>query len=356
MSALMGYATAIFKLMATSDRMTKTIFVVDDSNTNLLMAEEALEEKYRVMTMPSAAKMFTLLEKVTPDIILLDIDMPEMDGFEALRRLKSMSAHAGIPVIFLTAKTDSSTEVLGFELGAVDFITKPFSAPVLLNRIKTHLDIDGLIRERTAQLERVQNGIVFVLADIVEKRDGKTGGHIERVALYTQILLDAMMARGLYVDEIRGWDMELVIASTRLHDVGKVTISDFILNKPGPLTEEEFATIKTHAMEGELIIDQVIARTGEVEFLRSAKLFAGYHHENWDGTGYPRGLKETAIPLHGRIMAIVDVYDALVSERPYKKAFPHEEAVAVIMAEAGKRFDPNIVEVFRAVKEQFTPP
>jgi len=335
--------------------MPKTIFVVDDSDTNLLMAEEALEGTYRVMTLPSVVKMFALLEKVTPDLILLDIDMPEMGGFEALRLLKSHAAHARIPVIFLTGKTAAAVEVQGFELGAVDFITKPFSPLVLRNRIKTHLDIDGLIRERTAQVERVKNGIVFVLADVVEKRDKNTGGHIERVALYTKLLLDSMMARGVYADEMRGWDMELTISSTRLHDVGKIVISDFILNKPCPLTEEEFAVIKTHATEGELIIDQVIARTGEVEFLRNAKLFAGYHHENWDGTGYPYGLKETAIPLHGRIMAIVDVYDALISERPYKSPLLHEEAVAVITAPTGK-FDPNIVEVFLANQEQFKCP
>ena len=332
--------------------MPKTIFVVDDSDTNLLMAETALESKFRVLTMPSAAKLFMLLEKLTPDLILLDIDMPEMDGFMALRRLKSQAALADIPVIFLTSKTDSAIEACGFELGAVDFIPKPFSAPVLQNRIKNHLDIDALIRERTAQLERIQNGIVFVLADIVEKRDCKTGGHIERVAFYAELLLDEMLARGLYADEMRDWDMDLVIASTRLHDVGKIAISDFILNKPERLTEEEFATIKTHTTQGELIIDQVIARTGEAEFLRNAKLFAGYHHESWDGAGYPYGLKNTAIPLHGRIMAIVDVYDALVSERSYKKALKHEEAVATITAATGK-FDPSIVEAFLAVQGQF---
>jgi putative two-component system response regulator len=160
-----------------------------------------------------------------------------------------------------------------------------------------------------------------------------------------------MMARGVYADEMHNWDLDLVASSARLHDVGKIAISDFILNKPGPLTDEEFATMKTHAAEGARIIEQIIGRTGEVAFLHNAKLFAGYHHEYWDGTGYPQGLKETEIPLQGRIMAVVDVYDALVSERPYKRAFTGKEAVDIIMADSGKRFDPKIVEVFFGVQE-----
>ena len=332
--------------------MPKMIFVVDDSDTNLSTAENALEAYYRVMTLPSAAKMFTLLEKVTPDLILLDIEMPEMDGFEALQILKSHHLHTDIPVIFLTAVTDPAVEASGFELGAVDFIIKPFSVPVLLNRIKTHLHINRMLRERTAQLKRLQNGIVHVFADIIENRDRETGGHIERTAVYVRALILAMREQGVYSDEMHNWDLELVASSARLHDVGKIAISDFILNKPGPLTEEEFAKMKTHAVAGTEIIEQIIGRTGEVEFLCNAKLFACYHHEDWDGTGYPRGLKGREIPLQGRIMAVVDVYDALVSERPYKKALTGKEALDIIMAGAGKRFDPEIVKVFCIVQAQ----
>jgi putative two-component system response regulator len=195
---------------------------------------------------------------------------------------------------------------------------------------------------------------VYVFADIIENRDRETGGHIERTAVYVRALILAMMARGVYTEEMRNWDLELVASSARLHDVGKIAISDFILNKPGPLTEAEFATMKTHAAEGSRIIEQIIGRTGEVEFLHNAKLFAGYHHECWDGTGYPHGLKETEIPLQGRIMAVVDVYDALVSERPYKRALTGQEAVSIIVDNAGKRFDPQITEVFLIVQEQIT--
>ena len=334
--------------------MQKTIFVVDDNDINLSVAESALEDQYRVMTLPSAAKMFALLEKVPPpDLILLDIEMPEMDGFEALLRLKGNSAHAGIPVIFLTSMTDAEVEVRGFQLGVIDFITKPFSAPVLLNRIKTHLDIDTVIRERTAQLENLKNGIVFVLADMVENRDQGTGGHVERTTRYIEILVKAMMNNNEYANAIRFMDIESLISSARLHDVGKISISDLILNKPDKLTDEEFEKMKTHTMEGERIIDQIVSRTDNVEFLRNARSFTNAHHERWDGKGYPYGLKGDEIPMQGRIMAIADVYDALISERPYKKPFTHEEACKIIKDGAGTQFDPALVEIFLSVEGSF---
>jgi putative two-component system response regulator len=196
---------------------------------------------------------------------------------------------------------------------------------------------------------RLQNGIVFTLADIVENRDACTGGHIDRAAIYVKILINAMMERGLYVDEIDAWDLDSVVSSARLHDLGKIAIPDSILNKPGKLTPEEFSVIQSHCSAGERIIDQMIARTGEAEFLLNAKLLAAYHHEKWNGSGYPYGLKETDIPLLGRIMAFVDVYDALTSERPYKKAFTHEEATGIIAGDAGRHFDPLIAEVFMSV-------
>jgi len=331
----------------------KTIFVVDDSDTNLSMAEKALEKKYRVLTLPSAMKMLNLLEKITPDLVLLDVEMPEMNGFEALQFLKSKPSHEDIPVIFLTGYTDVEIEAHGFELGVVDFIPKPFSTPVLLNRIKTHLEIDELIRERTAKINQLQNGIVNVLADVVEERDKMTGGHNDRTAMYVKILLKAMEERGVYADEIRDWDTEMVISSARLHDVGKVHVFDMVLNKPGKLDSKEYEEMKLHATEGARIIDRMIKQTGEEEFLHNAKLFAEYHHECWDGSGYPHGLAGTEIPLQGRIMAIADVYDALVSSRSYKKPLTEEEAINIIKIGAGKQFDQKIVEVFLEVKDQF---
>jgi len=338
--------------------MQKMIFVVDDNDTNLAAAREALRTCYRVMTMPSALKMFAMLEKLTPDLILLDIEMPEMDGFEALRHLKE--SKADIPVVFLTSLVDAQVEARGFQLGVIDFITKPFSAPVLINRIKTHLEIDELIRERTsqlqnktAQLQNLQNAIIFGFADLVESRDENTGGHIDRTSTYIQILLDAVVERGIYTDDTAALNRELFISSARLHDVGKIAISDVILNKPGKLTDEEFEIMKTHTTEGERAIEKIASRTDDDEFLNNAKLFAGSHHERWDGTGYPRALSGTEIPLQGRLMAIVDVYDALVSARPYKKPFQPDEAVRIIMDSAGTHFDPQIADVFYEVRGRF---
>lgn len=335
----------------------KTIFCVDDSDLNLVMEKQVLEGYYRVFTMPSAVKMFTLLEKVTPDLILLDIEMPEMNGFAAIEKLKQNENTAKIPVIFLTATIDDNVEARGIQLGAVDFIVKPFSKLALLNRVASHINISELIRMRTEHIEKLQNGIVSVLADIVESRDKTTGGHIERTSTYVGILLEEMCERGVYVEEMQkvknSWNLKLAAASARLHDIGKITISDLILNKRGKLTDEEFLEVKKHVEEGEHIIDQIIYKTGDVEFLHYAKLFASYHHEHWDGTGYPHGLKGTEIPLQGRVMAIVDVYDALVSERPYKKAFEHEEAVRIIKDDSGKQFDPEIVRVFLEIESKF---
>ena len=204
-------------------------------------------------------------------------------------------------------------------------------------------------------MERLKNSIVFVLADMVEGRDEGTGGHIERTTLYIKILLDAMLERGVYVDEICDIDYDLFSSSARLHDVGKVKISDNILNKPGKLTDDEFSVMKTHTMMGEQVIDKIVSRTGDDEaFLLHAKLFSGCHHERWDGKGYPNRLSAKNIPLEGRLMAFADVYDALISERPYKKAFSHEEAVKIIMDGAGTQFDPFIADVFFEIKDQFS--
>ena len=340
--------------------MNKTIFVVDDQDVNLSMAKDVLKVRYKVMTMSSAARMLSLLDKIIPDLILLDINMPGIDGFDALEQLKSNEKYRDIPVIFLTSMTDPEVEAAGFQLGVIDFVAKPFSAPVLLNRIKTHLDVDAIIQDRTTQLkqktiqlQKLQNAIIFGFADIVESRDKSTGGHIDRTSKYMKILTDAVVERGVYPEIMRTLDLNLFISSARLHDVGKIVISDTILNKPGKLSIPEIEIMKTHATAGEQILDQIASRTDDDEFLRSAKLFAGYHHERWDGQGYPNGLAGTAIPLHGRIMAIVDVYDALVSDRPYKKAYSHEDAVKIITANSGTQFDAALVDVFYEVNEQF---
>jgi len=349
-----------------SEAKQNIIFIVDDNETNLTVAEDSLAKYYKVIALPSAAKMFEALTKFTPDLILLDVEMPEMNGFEAMKLLKDDEKYADIPIIFLTGLSDAESEAYGIELGAVDFIMKPFTEPVLLNRMKLHLSIDEVVRERTRQLahrteqlarrseelERLKNGIVFTLADLVESRDSNTGGHIDRTSIYMNILVDAMMEQGVYDDKMKDWDLDSVVSSARLHDIGKISIPDSVLNKPDKLTFEEFDIIKTHPSAGKRMIEQMIERTGDAVFLENAMLFAEYHHEKWDGTGYPNNLKGTEIPLHGRIMAVIDVYDALVSDRPYKKAFDHDKAVSIIIEDAGSHFDPKIAEIFNEVKDK----
>ena len=344
----------------------RTIFIVDDNETNLTLAEDVLVKEFRVIALSSAVRMFEALKKFKPDLILLDIEMPDMNGFDAMKKLKEDDLYADIPIIFLTGLSDAVSEAHGIELGAVDFIMKPFTEPVLINRIRKHLNIDEMVRERTRQLAhrteqlarrseqlvRLQNGIVFTLADVVENRDSNTGGHIDRTSIYMQILIDAMLAQGVYRDELTVWDLDSLVSSARLHDLGKIAIPDSVLNKPDKLTDEEFAIIQSHPKVGERIITQMTQRTGDAEFLKNAKLFAAYHHEKWNGRGYPYGLSENEIPLHGRIMAVIDVYDALVSERPYKKAFSHEKAVSIIIEDAGTHFDPHIAEVFKSVSDE----
>jgi putative two-component system response regulator len=329
----------------------KTIFVVDDNDTNLVAAKTALEGTYRTLTIPSAAKMFKLGEKITPDLILLDVEMPEMDGFEALALLKSTPKLMHIPVIFLTAIQDPDSEIRGFELGALDFITKPFSAPVLMKRIEMHLETDKLMKESQGALRNIQNAMISTIADLVEGRDKVSGGRIENTQLYLELLIKEMLRTNTYADEVSQWDLDLLLPSARLHDLGKIAISDVILNKSEKLTQEELAVIQSHTLEGERIIDEIISKTNDDGYLYHAKLFAGYHHEKWDGTGYPRQLAGLDIPLQGRIMAIADVYDALISDRPYSKTFSHEEAVEMIKTRSGTRFDPKLVEVFMGIAD-----
>ncbi|MDR0222163.1 MAG: response regulator [Oscillospiraceae bacterium] len=331
----------------------KTVFIVDDNETNRMTAKRALDGAYKTFALPSAAAMFKLLEKITPELILLDLDMPETDGFQAMAALKSDEKLKSIPVVFLTAMNDADSEIRGFEMGALDFLNKPFSPPVLIKRIETHIDTDNLIKESQRAVRSIHNATIKVLSDVVESRDEVTGGHIARTQKYLEILVNELLRAGTYAARISEWDMTLLLPSAQLHDVGKIKISDLVLNKPGKLTDEEYEIIKTHCGEGEKIIERIIAETKDDGFLNHAKMFAGYHHEKWNGKGYPRGLSGEEIPLEGRIMAIADVYDALVSERPYKKPFTHEQAAEIIKKDAGAHFDPKIAEAFLRVADDF---
>ena len=330
--------------------MKKTVFVVDDSLSSLTLAADAVKSHYAVITIPSGQKAIDMLEKIMPDLILLDIEMPEMDGFEVLQYLKDDKRYKEIPVIFLTSCSDYAAEVKALKMGVSDFITKPFNPAVLLNRVRHHVDISRLIAERTAKLHNARQGAMFVLADIVENRDLATGDHLGRASKLVKMLLDRMLEDKIYYDEIKDWDFELVAECSLLHDVGKINMPDAILKKPGKLTDDEFEQMKTHADSGKRIIEKMTGH-GRNAFLQNAAMFAAFHHERWDGTGYPQGLVGEEIPLHGRIMAVVDVYDALLSKRIYKEAIAPQTALEIIVSEKGKSFDPQIVDVFCSIHD-----
>ena len=336
------------------------VIVVDDSLTNLSAARTSLVDKYDVLTAPSGEKLFSLLGRVLPDMILLDINMPVMDGYEVIGRLKKDRRFSDIPVIFLTAKTDRESELKGLSMGAIDYIVKPFSSVLLLKRVEIHMLVESqkhelqylnsnlqeLVEEKIKSILELQNALLHTMAELVECRDNSTGEHIERTQRFLELMLESMQREGVYGEEIATWDISLVLQSAQLHDVGKIAIPDSILLKAGRLSNKEFEIIKEHTIFGEQIISKVEKITSEHMFLSYAKTFAVTHHEKWDGSGYPYGLKEMEIPLMGRVMAIVDVYDALISDRVYKSAFPHAEAVKTIKEESGKHFDPKLVEVF----------
>jgi putative two-component system response regulator len=343
------------------------IILVDDNRTNLLAGKTALSENYTVLTVPSAAKMFEALQWRKPELILLDVDMPEMNGFEAIKVLKESPETKDIPVIFLTAMNESDNELEGLKLGAVDYVTKPFSPPLLRQRIMLHLLLENQKRElknyndnlqemveaKTKTIVKLQSKILAAMAGMIEGRDNTTGDHLESTQLYLRGLLKAVIKAEICPKETSQWDLDLLVESSQLHDVGKISISDSVLKKPGKLTDEEFEEMKQHVRFGVGFIERLDDDEGDSDFLQFAKIFAAYHHEKWNGKGYPNGLSGEDIPLLGRIMAIADVYDALTSERPYKKPFSHEQAVQIILEGKGTHFDPTLIGLFEQVADTF---
>ena len=326
-------------MLSPEDR--KCIMVVDDSPENIDVLVNVLSPQYRIKVALNGEKALRLcLEKSLPDLILLDIMMPGMDGYEVCRHIKSKTQTAKIPVIFVTARRDDEDEKKGFDLGAIDYITKPVSPAVVRARVKTHLalydqanHLDSLVRERTRELQETRLKIVQRLGVAAEFKDNETGMHVVRMSMVSQHL---GLAAGMSETEA-----ETLLHAAPMHDIGKIGIPDNILLKPGKLSPEEWKIMKTHTTIGARILGDE-----QREPLRLARTVALTHHEMWDGKGYPTGLAGQEIPLAGRIVAIADVFDALTSERPYKKAWSVDQAVEFMKKEAGSHFDPDLLSLF----------
>ncbi|MCF8479163.1 MAG: two-component system response regulator [Rhodospirillum sp.] len=347
-----------------------TILVVDDTPENLSLMSDLLRDIYRVKVATGGEKALRIARAAEPpDLILLDVMMPGMDGYEVCRHLKADRTTAAIPVIFLTARTDPEDERKGLDLGAVDYITKPISPPLVLARVRNHLALkshadflkdkaswlEREVRDRTQDISRIKELSIVAMATLAETRDNETGNHIRRTQNYVKALAEALVPFPSYSEDLTPANIDLLFKSAPLHDIGKVGIPDAILLKPGRLTAEEFSIMKTHATLGANAIREAetMLDSAEPSFLRYAREIAEYHHEKWDGSGYPLGLAGDDIPLSGRLMALADVYDALISERCYKPAWTHEQAVDMIREGRDTHFDPRMVDVFLGMSETF---
>lgn len=338
--------------------MKKTILVVDDDRLNLMMAQKLLAEDYHVAAVNSGELALHFLEKKQPDLILLDIQMPLMDGFEVMRRLQEHEQWRKISVIFLTADRSEETEETCFKMGAVDYIGKPFVPAIMMQRIHRTLELDGyrrsledMVAQQLQRITQLQQDIIFSMANLIESRDGTTGEHVKRTSGYVNLLVEKMQEKGLYKEILTREYVDYLRKAAPLHDIGKIAIPDAVLQKPGKLTREEYEMIQIHAKEGGRLIRENMSRIAEHEFVDIACDMAACHHEKWAGGGYPEGIKGEEIPLSARILAIADVFDALVSERQYKKGMSLEQAFAIMKEERGKSFEPELLDLFLDTEE-----
>ena len=304
------------------------LLLVDDEPTNLQVLRHILQADYRLLFATDGERALQVAREQRPDLILLDVMMPNMDGYAVCRALKADAATASIPVIFITALTDSQDETAGFDAGAVDYITKPVSPPVVRARVRTHLSLVRMDELRETRLQIVQR-----LGRAAEYKDNETGMHVIRMSHFAHRLALAAGCGAEWADDL--------LNAAPMHDVGKIGIPDAVLQKPGPLDPQEWATMRRHPEIGAEIIGEHPSGV-----LRLARSVALAHHEKWDGSGYPAGLAGEHIPLEARIVAVADVFDALTSVRPYKKAWAPEDAMAHIAAQAGQHFDPELVHLF----------
>ncbi|MCK6546298.1 two-component system response regulator [Myxococcota bacterium] len=346
-----------------------SILAVDDVPANLALINNLLSPHYRVRCANGGARALTLAQgEDTPDLILLDILMPDLDGYEVCARLKAHERTKDVPVIFFTSKSDVEDEERGLAVGAVDYITKPLSPPIVLARVKTHLALkassdflrdkseylEAEVARRARELTAVQDVTIHALASLAETRDASTGHHIRRTQHFVRLLAQQLRDHPRFKSYLTERNIDLLFRSAPLHDLGKVGIPDHILKKPGKLTPEEYEIMKTHTTLGYEAIDRAEKLLGtEVEFLATAKEIALAHQEKWDGTGYPRALAGDRIPISARLMALADVYDALASRRIYRDRLPHDVVTKEIVAGSGKSFDPDVVEAYLQLQDRF---
>ncbi|WOT05532.1 response regulator [Shewanella youngdeokensis] len=344
------------------------ILTVDDTVTNIEVVKGVLFDDYLVQAALSGEVALKIINKRKPDLILLDVMMPDMDGYQVCEHLKADAATRDIPIIFLTAKSLEEDEAKGLALGAVDYITKPISPAILKVRVKNHLllkasreileqqnqVLEERVQQRTIQLNELQDVAMVAMGALAESRDSDTGNHIRRTQRYVKILAEKLATTDKYSAYLQPHIITALFKSAPLHDIGKVGVEDRILLKPGKLTKAEFDEMKLHTTYGR---DAIEAAEGSINiadnFLVFAKEIAYYHHEKWDGSGYPEGLLGEQIPVSARLMAIADVYDALISKRVYKDAFSHQDAIDIITEGRGSHFDPFMVDNFLEVVEQF---
>jgi putative two-component system response regulator len=326
------------------------ILVVDDNLTNLKNIQLQLSENYQVLLAKSGAQALQICMQRMPDLILLDVDMPEMDGFETLSHIKESTVISGIPVIFLTANHDIATEVRALGSGVVDFIAKPVEKGILLHRLQLHLDLARYRRNLEETVRELEDSIVLSFSELIESRDKSTGDHVHRTGIYVKLLGREMLHQGHFTGELNEKELSIISRAALLHDIGKIGISDTILLKPGRLDDTEFGIMKNHTTIGAGILQVMYERTPTQRYLKYAQQIADSHHEKFDGSGYPHGLKGEAIPLCSRIMAVADVYDALVADRIYRRAMTAQEACNIILAGRGSHFDSHIIDAFVAVR------
>ena len=344
------------------------VMIIDDTPENLKLLDRMLrDEGYRIKTFLQGEAALGAAEESPPDIILLDIKMPRMDGFEVCRRLKASVKLCHIPVLVISALLDRESKERAFAAGAVDYVTNPFQIEEIRARVKTHLrlrqmqielekhshHLEDLVRQKAEEIANSRLATILAISALMEERDDGTGCHIDRTRIFCRLLAKKLMEHPRYAEIITPAFVDNMFHAAPLHDIGKIGIPDSILLKPGRLTPEEFEVIKTHTLRGARTLEKVHAKYPHNDFINMGMALTKYHHERWDGTGYPEGLAGEDIPLEARIMAVADVYDALRFERPYKGAFSHEYSYSLIVGESGKHFDPLVVEAFRSLEGLF---